>query len=51
MNLFLDYDKIAVLELNSEYANPFQGSYGVGIVNTGRFSGPNNVPIVSIDIK
>ncbi len=51
MNVYLDYDKIAKLQLNSEYDNPFQGIYGFAIINTGQFDATTRLPIVSIEIK
>ncbi|MFH0752745.1 MAG: hypothetical protein V1914_04080 [archaeon] len=51
MNIYADYDNIAVLNLVSEYDNPFQGTFSVAIKNTGTFDPVSDLPIVDIEIK
>ncbi len=51
MDIYLDYDSIAKLNLVSEYANPFQGVYSMAIKNTGTYDAVTKLPIVDIEIK
>lgn len=50
MNIYADYNKIAKLNLVSEYDNPLQGSFSVSIKNTGTFD-PAGLPIIDLEIK
>jgi len=51
MNVYTDYDNIAMLDLDSEYENPFQGIYSFTITNTGGFDPDSGLPIVKITIR
>jgi len=51
INLELDYFGTAVVDLSSDYDNPFRGSYSVVIENTGDYDSVTGKPKISIEVN